>query len=67
MVYTTADCSTTTLCRWGLKYELMVVTRHDDLVWLTRHHELLIVGGLHEHPASLIQALDESDLVLLTT
>ena len=25
---------------WNEKYELWVVTRHDDLVWLTRHHEL---------------------------
>ena len=25
---------------WNELYELWVITRHDDLVWLTRHHEL---------------------------
>jgi cytochrome P450 len=25
---------------WNEKYEVWVVTRHDDLIWLTRNHEL---------------------------
>jgi cytochrome P450 len=25
---------------WNEKYELWVITRYDDVVWLTRHHEL---------------------------
>ena len=25
---------------WNELYDLWVITRHDDLVWLTRHHEL---------------------------
>src|SRR5438105_8015421 len=25
---------------WNEKYALWVLTRHDDVVWMTRHHEL---------------------------
>ena len=25
---------------WNDTYALWLITRHDDLVWLTRHHEL---------------------------
>ena len=25
---------------WNEKYQLWVVTSYDDVVWLTRHHEL---------------------------
>jgi hypothetical protein len=25
---------------WNEKYELGVITRHDDVVWMTRHYEL---------------------------
>ena len=25
---------------WNDKYEVWVITRHEDLVWLTRYHEL---------------------------
>ena len=36
---------------WNAKYELWVVTRHDDLVWLTRHHELFS-SAVQERPAT---------------
>ena len=25
---------------WNEIYDLWVITRHDDVVWMTRHHEL---------------------------
>ena len=36
---------------WNEKYELWVVTRHDDLVWLTPPPRALLVGCLQERSA----------------
>ena len=49
---------------WNEKYELWVVTRHDDLVWLTRHHELFSSAVFKNDPRPAYPAIDESDLGL---
>jgi cytochrome P450 len=45
-------------------YELWVITRHDDLVWLTRHHELFSSAVFKNDPRPAYPAIDESDLGL---
>jgi cytochrome P450 len=49
---------------WNETYELWVVTRHDDLVWLTRHHELFSSAVFKNDPRPPYPAIDESDLGL---
>ena len=49
---------------WNETYELWVVTRHDDLVWLTRHHELFSSAVFRNDPRPPYPAIDESDLGL---
>src|SRR5262249_630824 len=49
---------------WNEKYELWVVTRHDDLVWLTRHHELFSSAVFKNDPRPAYPAIDESDFGL---
>jgi cytochrome P450 len=49
---------------WNEAYELWVVTRHDDLVWLTRHHELFSSAVFKNDPRPPYPAIDESDLGL---
>jgi cytochrome P450 len=49
---------------WNETYELWVVTRHDDLVWLTRHHELFSSAVFKNDPRAPYPAIDESDLGL---
>ncbi|HEY3908460.1 MAG TPA: hypothetical protein VGM07_01060 [Stellaceae bacterium] len=49
---------------WNEKYELWVVTRHDDLVWLTRHHELFSSAVFKNDPRPAYPAINESDLGL---
>src|SRR5438034_1394197 len=49
---------------WNETYELWVVTRHDDLVWLTRHHELFSSAVFKNDPRPAYPAIDESDLGL---
>ena len=49
---------------WNEKYEVWVVTRHDDLVWLTRHHELFSSAVFKNDPRPAYPAIDESDLGL---
>jgi cytochrome P450 len=49
---------------WNKTYELWLVTRHDDLVWLTRHHELFSSAVFKNDPRSPYPAIDESDLGL---
>src|SRR3974390_3500605 len=49
---------------WNEKYELWVVTRHDDLVWLTRHHEFFSSAVFKNDPRPAYPAIDESDLGL---
>ena len=49
---------------WNDAYELWVVTRYDDLVWLTRHHELFSSAVFRKDPRPAYPAIDESDLGL---
>ncbi len=35
---------------WNEKYQLWVITRHDDLVWMTRHNELFSSAVLKNDP-----------------
>jgi cytochrome P450 len=46
---------------WNETYELWVITRHDDLVWLTRHHELFSSAVFRNDPRPAYPAIDESD------
>jgi cytochrome P450 len=49
---------------WNDTYALWVITRHDDLVWLTRHHELFSSAVFKNDPRPAYPAIDESDLGL---
>jgi cytochrome P450 len=49
---------------WNEAYELWVVTRHDDLVWLTRHHELFSSAVFKNDPRPPYPDINESDLGL---
>ena len=49
---------------WNDAYALWVVTRHDDLVWLTRHHELFSSAVFKNDPRPPYPDIDESDLGL---
>ena len=49
---------------WNELYELWVITRHDDLVWLTRHHELFSSEVLKRDPRPPYPQVDVSDLGL---
>src|SRR5207237_6661584 len=49
---------------WNESSWWWVVTRHDDLVWLTRHHELFSSAVFKNDPRPAYPAIDESDLGL---
>ena len=49
---------------WNELYELWVITRHDDLVWLTRHHELFSSEVLKRDPRAPYPQVDAADLGL---
>jgi cytochrome P450 len=49
---------------WNPSYELWLITRHDDLVWLTRHHELFSSAVFRNDPRSAYPPIAESDLGL---
>ena len=49
---------------WNELYDLWVITRHDDVVWMTRHHELFSNAVFRNDPRSAYPAIDESDLGL---
>jgi cytochrome P450 len=49
---------------WNPSYELWLITRHDDLVWLTRHHELFSSAVFKNDPRPAYPAIAESDLGL---
>ena len=46
---------------WNELYELWVITRHDDLVWLTRNHELFSSAVWLNDPRGPYPAINESD------
>ncbi len=49
---------------WNKKYELWVVTRYDDLVWLTRHTELFSSEFFKKDPRPPYPPIDESAMGL---
>jgi cytochrome P450 len=49
---------------WNELYDLWVITRHDDVVWMTRHHELFSNAVFRNDPRAAYPAIDESDLGL---
>ncbi len=49
---------------WNELYELWVITGHDDLVWMTRHHELFSSEFWKRDQRSPYPAIDESDMGL---
>jgi cytochrome P450 len=49
---------------WNRAYELWLITRYDDLVWLTRHHELFSSAVFKNDPRPPYPLIDESDLGL---
>jgi cytochrome P450 len=46
---------------WNELYELWVITRHDDVVWMTRHHELFSNAVFRNDLRPAYPAIDESD------
>ena len=46
---------------WNELYELWLITRHDDLVWLTRNHELFSSATFLNDPRPAYPAIYESD------
>mgnify|MGYP000002825590 FL=1 len=46
---------------WNELYELWVITRHDDLVWLTRNHEQFSNAVMANDPRPAWPAILESD------
>ena len=46
---------------WNELYELWVITRHDDLVWLTRNHEQFSNAVMANDPRPAYPAINESD------
>src|SRR5918911_1656859 len=49
---------------WNELYELWVIPRHDDLVWLTRHHELFSSEVLKRDPRPPYPQVNAADLEL---
>lgn len=49
---------------WNEKYQVWVITRHDDLVWMTRHHELFSNAVLANDPKDPYPEINESDMGL---
>lgn len=49
---------------WNETYALWVVTRHDDVTWMTRHNELFSSAVFRNDPRPAYPAIDESDLGL---
>jgi cytochrome P450 len=49
---------------WNDTYALWVLTRHDDVTWMTRHNELFSSAVFRNDPRPAYPAIDESDLGL---
>lgn len=49
---------------WNELYDLWVITRHDDVTWMTRHHELFSSMVFKNDPRPAYPAIDESDNAL---
>ena len=46
---------------WNEKYGVWILTRYDDVVWLTRHHELFSSETFKRDPLPPYPAIDEDD------
>jgi len=49
---------------WNDAYALWVITRHDDVTWMTRHNELFSSAVFKNDPRPAYPDIDESDLGL---
>jgi len=49
---------------WNDTYALWVITRHDDVTWMTRHNELFSSAVFKNDPRPAYPDIDESDLGL---
>ena len=49
---------------WNDAYALWVITRHDDVTWMTRHNELFSSAVFKNDPRPAYPAIDELDLGL---
>ena len=52
---------------WNEKYQVWIITRHDDVVWLTRHNELFSSQVFKRDPRPPYPSIDESDAELYET
>jgi cytochrome P450 len=50
---------------WNERYQLWVVTRHDDIVWMIRHHELFSSAVIRNDPRPPYPPVDPADLGLV--
>jgi cytochrome P450 len=49
---------------WNEKYKLWVITRHEDVIWLTRHHELFSSAVIRNDPRPPYPPVDAEDMPL---
>jgi cytochrome P450 len=50
---------------WNERYQLWVVTRYDDIVWMIRHHELFSSAVIRNDPRPPYPPVDPTDLDLV--
>jgi cytochrome P450 len=50
---------------WNERYQLWVVTRYDDVVWMIRHHELFSSAVIRNDPRPPYPPVDSADLGLV--
>jgi cytochrome P450 len=50
---------------WNDRYQLWVITRHDDVVWMIRHHELFSSAVIRNDPRPPYPPVDADDLPLM--
>ena len=46
---------------WNAKYEVWIITRHEDLVWVTRHNEVFSSEVFKRDPRGPYPQIDEED------
>jgi len=50
---------------WNERYQLWVITRYDDVVWMLRHHELFSSAVIRNDPRPPYPPVDPDDLGLV--